>query len=193
MKRGFVFMLDAFIALMIVIAFVSSLGQFSRDYSYIQDETLYSYGRGMMNILLYKTVEVDVSTTIPTEKRQVPLVHALSTSDGQKVMDEVDKLIPPQYDYSIDYYFVDDKYPAGTGWKMLYERNTKGKIIQKAVAVVSTVPTIYSNENYSTPYTYGTFCGSPDGANRCLSPTDLYSPDEFGSYDKAFVRVVVKI
>ncbi|MCX8200356.1 MAG: hypothetical protein N3G76_02710 [Candidatus Micrarchaeota archaeon] len=189
MMRGFVFMLDAFIALMIVIAFVSSLNQFSRDYSYIQDEALYSYGRGMMDILLNKHVKVEISKTEPKEYQLVPLVHALSTDAGKKEMDGLDKLVPQQYSYRIEYYSSKDE-----KWMPLYERQRQqGSTAKKSVSVVSTIPVIIKNENYTAPYTYGDFCGMPGGPNRCITPEELYSPDEFGSLEKAFVRVVVEV
>ena len=76
MKRGFIFMLDAFIALLVVLAFVSTLSSYTRDYSYVQDEALYSQGRNIMDILLY--------TTIETEQRgEIPLIHALRLSRGK--------------------------------------------------------------------------------------------------------------
>ncbi|MEM4331889.1 MAG: hypothetical protein QW500_01265 [Candidatus Micrarchaeia archaeon] len=189
MRRGFVFMLDAFIALIVVIAFVSSLNQFSRDYSYIQDETLYSYGRGMMDILLSKQVKVEISKTEPKEYQYIQLIHALSTEAGKKEMDEIDKLVPKQYSYKVEYYSSKEN-----RWVPLYTPASRDKKdIKKAVAIVSTIPVIVKNENYTAPYTYGDFCGEPGGINRCLTPEELYSPDEFGSFDRAFVRVVIGI
>jgi|GEM_PF-3551632 len=189
MKRGFVFMLDAFIALLLTIAFVSSLNQFSRDYSYIQDETLYSYGRGLMNILLTHEVNVTVSETEPKAYQMIPLVHALTTKEGKDEMDKIDKLIPPQYDYVIEYYNS-----TSSNWLTLYYPPREKMDVHKSIAVISTVPVIYSNENYTAPYTYGEYCGDLNNPiNRCLNPEDLYHPDEFGSYDNAYVRVVIKI
>lgn len=189
MKRGFIFMLDAFISLIIVIAFVSSLSQFSRDYSYMQDESLYSYGRSMMDILLSREVNITVSATEPKAYHTVPLIHALGNSKGQEEMEMIDKLVPQQYDYIVEYYNSTD-----SSWKVLYDPHRGKREVQKAVSVVSVIPVIFQNERYTSPYTYGDFCGDPENpANRCVSPEDLYRPDEFGSYDKAFVRVVIKI
>lgn len=189
MKRGFVFMLDAFISLLIVIMFVSTLNQLSRDYSYIQDETLYSYGRSMMNILLYKNVTIEVANGV---SRDVPFIHAFDESEWKKV----DKLISNQYGYTIEYY-------DGTEWEELYAREKKSAM--RSVAVVSVVPLIVDNEHYTTPYKYGNYCNPGEGspysdANVCVISEDLYTPDTFatgnakeGRYENTYVRVVVSV
>ena len=123
MRRGFVFMLDAFISLLIVVAFVGMLNQYSRDYSYIQDEALYSYGSSIMNILLNKQVDVEVSNGV---SRKVPLIHALS---GSNECSSIKNLIPAQYGINIEYY-------DGSNWKSLCSKTKEGAT--KSIAVVST-------------------------------------------------------
>ncbi|MGB9634840.1 MAG: hypothetical protein ACPL0A_00010 [Candidatus Micrarchaeia archaeon] len=189
MRRGFVFMLDAFMSLLIVIAFVSTLNQLSRDYSYIQDEALYSYGRSMMNILLYKNVTIEVTNGV---ERDVPFIHAFNKTEWEKI----DKLIPQQYGYAIQYY-------DGTNWKDLYKREKKTS--KRSVSVVSVIPLIIENEHYTTPYKYGNYCDPgkkavSQNANVCVIPQELYTPDTFATgnaegsaYENMYVRVVVSI
>ncbi len=187
MERGFIFMLDAFISLIVVIAFVSTLNQFSRDYSYIQDETLYSYGRAIMNILLYHTVTVN--------DQEVSMVHALSDADVKATWNEkIDNLIPPQLGYSIDYY-------DGSSWRSFglpYTREKDGA--KRKVSVVSTIPVIIKNEDIEQPYKYDNYCHGPKtqpDSDVCMIPKDLYVPDEFATadagYKTTFVRVVIEV
>ncbi|MCX8206135.1 MAG: hypothetical protein N3H30_02805 [Candidatus Micrarchaeota archaeon] len=197
MNRGFIFILDAFIALVVVIAFVGTLSQFSRDYSYLQDETLYSYGRSIMDILLYHEITLDDGFY---GGHKIPLIHALRESEAEEMWSsQINPLIPPQIGYSIEYY-------TGSKWKPFgdtYVRKKEGA--RKSVAVVSTVPVIVKGERIQYPYTYGNYCPpsggtATAGANVCALPTELYTPDEFatGNYGKApygatFVRVVVEV
>lgn len=189
MRRGFVFMLDAFISLLIVVAFVSMLNQYSRDYSYLQDEALYSYGRSIMNILLHKSVDYEVSNGVI---RQLPLIHALSANPS--LCGEVMSLVPEQYGVSIQYY-------DGQKWKDFDSCVHEKQNAMRSISVISTVPVIIENEQYTTPYKYGDYCdpgeGEYVGANVCELPSDLYTPDDFATgssgYGSTYVRVVVSV
>ncbi|MEM0437774.1 MAG: hypothetical protein QXU54_00565 [Candidatus Micrarchaeia archaeon] len=197
MNRGFIFVLDAFIALVVIIAFVGTLSQFSRDYSYLQDETLYSYGRSIMNVLLYH--EITVNDAVYGE-RTIPLIHALRESEAEDMWEgQIDPLIPPQIGYSIDYY-------TGSKWKPFSDKYVRKKEgARKAVAVVSAVPVIVKGERIQYPYTYGRYCPPGGGTsaistNVCMLPAELYTPDEFATgdykdapYGATFVRVMVEI
>lgn len=198
MNRGFIFMLDAFIALIVIIAFVGTLNQFSRDYSYVQDETLYSYGRSVMNILLTHEIEVNDNYGEPNN---ITLIHALDTSEAEELWeDQIDPLIPRQIGYAVEYY-------DGDSWESFgdeYERLKQSPL--KTVAVVSTVPVIISNEKITSPYVYDPYCKAEvapgaQGANWCTISGN-YQPDEFATgdnsdadvpYGTAFMRVVVQV
>lgn len=197
MNRGFIFVLDAFIALIVIIAFVGTLSQFSRDYSYLQDETLYSYGRSVMDILLYH--EITVNDSFYGERR-LPLIHALRESEAEDMWaEQIDPLIPPQIGYSIDYY-------TGSKWKPFSDKYVRKKDgAHKSIAVVSTVPVIVRGERIQYPYMYGKYCPAGGGTsavstNICMLPIELYTPDEFATgdykdapYGATFVRVVMEI
>ncbi len=149
MKRGFIFMLDAFIALLVVLAFVSTLSSYTRDYSYVQDEALYSQGRNIMDILIYKTIETE-------QRGEIPLIHALRLSEGKKYWNEnVKPLIPENINYTIEYYDGSKWVSFGSTYK------TIGNDVEyvKSISVISSIPIITRNEEYEAPYTY------PDSSN----------------------------
>ncbi len=189
MRRGFVFMLDAFISLLIVVAFVSMLNQYSRDYSYLQDEALYSYGRSIMNVLLQKPVDYNAGDGTV---RKVPMVHMLN--ENPALCEDIMSLVPSQYGIKIQYF-------DGEKWKSFESCAREKDGALRSISVVSTIPVILENEHYTTPYKYGDYCdpgeGLNAGANVCMLPSDLYSPDEFAvegaGYENAFVRVVVSV
>ena len=146
MKRGFIFMLDAFIALLVVLAFVSTLSNFNRDYSYVQDEILYSHGRNIMDVLLYTNIEVE-------GRGQVPLIHALKLEEGKSYWNtNVKPLIPENVNYSIEYYDgVNEKWISfGSSYNTLETDYP----YYKSVAVISSIPIITHNEEYKAPYNY---------------------------------------
>jgi len=183
MNRGFIFMLDAFISLLIVIAFIGTLNQYSRDYLYIQDETLYSYGRSMMDILLNHNIKAEIGGT----EREIPLIHALGSSKGQGEWSRITSNIPSQYGYRLEYY----NNSKGEWVKFEDIRQKPKKSPMKSVSIVSTVPVIVRNENYTTPFKYLPYCDPGD--NICMNPRDLYTPDEFASYENTFVRLVIEV
>lgn len=216
-------MLDAFIALLIVLAFVSTLSSFTRDYSYVQDEALYSQGRNIMDVLLYTTVEVE-------DRGEVPLIHALRLKEGRNYWNnEVKPLIPENLNYTIEYYDVDGgKWVSfGPTYNTL---KAEPEYYKKSIAVISSLPIVTRNEEIKAPYTYpdtnNNMCAesvfvsstTEDGSSTpyvyehvCSIQDKTYVPDIFNSdefdedfmigmgaiapanYHAAFVRVVVKI
>lgn len=132
MKRGFIFMLDAFIALLVVLAFVSTLSNFNRDFSYVQDEILYSHGRNVMDVLLYTSIEIE-------GRGEVPLIHALKLDEGRNYWNtNVKPLIPENVNYSIEYYDgVNEKWVSfGPSYNTLESDYS----YYKSVAVISSIP-----------------------------------------------------
>lgn len=146
MKRGFIFMLDAFIALLVVLAFVSTLSNFNRDFSYVQDEILYSHGRNVMDVLLYTSIEIE-------GRGEVPLIHALKLDEGRSYWNtNVKPLIPENVNYSIEYYDgVNEKWVS---FGPSYNTLETDYPYYKSVAVISSIPIITRNEEYKAPYTY---------------------------------------
>ena len=169
MKRGFIFMLDAFIALLVVLAFVSTLSSFNRDYAYVQDEILYSHGRNIMDVLLYTTVEIE-------GRGEVPLIHALKLDEGRIYWNaNIKPLIPENVNYSIEYYDgVNEKWIS---FGSTYDTLQSDYSYYKSVAVISSIPIITRNEQYKAPYTY-----SGNGDNMCAeSLWDTSSEEGEGS------------
>lgn len=165
MKRGFIFMLDAFIALLVVLAFVSTLSSYTRDYSYVQDEALYSQGRNIMDILLYTTIETE-------ERGEIPLIHALRLSEGKSFWNEkVKPLIPENINYTIEYYDV-----SSSGWISFGSAYDTLKADEeyyiKSISVISSIPIITRNEQYKAPYTY------PDSGENLCAVSVLYEEED---------------
>lgn len=182
MKRGFIFMLDAFIALLVVLAFVSTLSSYTRDYSYVQDEALYSQGRNIMDILLY--------TTIETEQRgEIPLIHALRLSEGRSYWNNnVKPLIPENVNYTIEYY--DGSKGEWISFGSIYDTlEADDEYYIKSISVISSIPIITRNENYKAPYTY------PDSKNnKCTEGTffslsEITNENEEGSTSTTYEHV----
>lgn len=164
MKRGFIFMLDAFIALLVVLAFVSTLSSYTRDYSYVQDEALYSQGRNIMDILLYTTIDVE-------GRGQVPLIHALKLNEGKKYWKEnVKPLIPENINYTIEYYDVTDSkwISFGSTYNTL---NSNSDDYTKSISVISSIPIITRSEEYKAPYSY------PDSGKSNLCAESVFSSE----------------
>lgn len=162
-------MLDAFIALLIVLAFVSTLSSFTRDYSYVQDEALYSQGRNIMDVLLYTTIEVE-------NRGEVPLIHALKLSEGRNYWnDNVKGLIPENLNYSIEYYDVDKSewISFGSTYNTL---EADDDYYQKSIAIISSIPIVTRNEEIKAPYTY------PDTRNNmCAESIEVYDSSDDSS------------
>jgi hypothetical protein len=159
-------MLDAFIALLIVLAFVSTLSSYTRDYSYVQDEALYSQGRNIMDVLLY--------TTINTKDRgEIPLIHALKLSEGKTYWnDNIKDLIPENLNYTIEYY--DGSNGEWVSFHSTYNTLIDDYDYKKSIAVISSIPIVTRNEQYKAPYT---FPGSKD--NKCAEGT-FFRTSELG-------------
>ena len=166
MKRGFIFMLDAFIALLIVLAFVSTLSSFTRDYSYVQDEALYSQGRNIMDVLLYTTIEVE-------NREDVPLIHALKLSEGKSYWNNnVKDLIPENLNYTIEYYDVDKSewISFGSTYDTL---EAEPEYYKKSISIISSLPIVTRNEEIKAPYTY------PDTRNNmCAESVEVYTESD---------------
>ncbi len=158
-------MLDAFIALLIVLAFVSTLSSFNRDYSYVQDEALYSQGRNIMDILLYTTIETE-------DRGEIPLIHALKLSEGKSYWNSnIKKLIPENLNYTIEYY--DGSNGEWVSFGSIYDTLELTKEdYTKSVAVISSIPIITRNEQYKAPYTY------PDSKNNKCSEGTFFRISE---------------
>jgi hypothetical protein len=165
-------MLDAFIALLIVLAFVSTLSSFNRDYSYVQDEALYSQGRNIMDVLLYTTIKIE-------NRGEVPLIHALKLSEGKNYWNEnVKGLIPENLNYSIEYYDVDQEkwISFGSTYDTLEALEADDEYYKKSIAVISSIPIVTRNEEIKAPYTY------PDTRkNMCAESIEVSDSGDSGS------------
>ncbi len=168
MKRGFIFMLDAFIALLVVLAFVSTLSNFNRDYSYVQDEALYSQGRNIMDVLLFTKIDVE-------NRGEIPLIHALKLNEGKMYWkDNVKPLIPENVNYTIEYYDGSKWVSFGSIYNTF---ENEDDYYVKSISVISSIPIITRTEEYKAPYTY------PDSKNNLCAIGVLFDSSEEGSED----------
>ncbi len=172
MKRGFLFMIDAFLALMMVILFLNITSHQQESVSPLIDESLYGYGRSVMDILLYKRVN--------NGRFEVSLVNDL---DNQKeLLDKIVSRIPNQYSVRIDVY-------SKGKWKTKYERKGYRDENSRSISVVAVIPVLIDSDLKET-YSYGSYC---KGEGNVCYPGSYDSVEEISDLKNAYVRVVVGV
>ncbi len=173
MKKGFIFMIDAFLALMIVVFFLTFISHQESSISPLIDESLYGYGSSIMDILTNKKVMYN--------DREISLIHVIESD--RNIVDDIVSNLPSQYNVNIE------AYEKGS-WKTLYSRYRNFEI-HRAVSVVAVIPIITEIDDYDEPYGYGSYCHSD--YNVCIPRKDMYKPAKMNDLDHAYVRVVVSV
>lgn len=172
MKRGFLFMIDAFLALMMVILFLNITSHQQESISPLIDESMYGYGKSVMNILLYKRVNNGMF--------EVSLVNDIE--NHKDLLDKIVSRIPNQYSVKIDVY-------KNGKWVNKYYREGYRKEVSRSVSVIAVIPVLIDSD-LKESYSYGKYC---KGTGNICYPEGYDSVEEISDLKNAYVRVVVGV